>query len=151
MEVIKTRMDEAEEQISDTEDKTIKNNESEKKKRERKVMDHKDRLRELSNLQKYNNIRIIGVPEDEEREKGADGLFKQMIAETSLIWGRTRHQNPGSTENTHEIQQKLTIAKPYHSENHKIHKQGKNPESSKGKKVLNLKGKTHQVHSRSVH
>ena len=48
--------------------------------RERKAMDHKGRLRELSNFFKCNNILIIGVPEDEEREKGA-GLFEQITAE----------------------------------------------------------------------
>lgn len=53
----------------------MKNNEAEKK-RERKVVDHKGRLRELSNLLKCNNIPIIGVPEDKEREKEAEGLFK---------------------------------------------------------------------------
>lgn len=75
MDAIETRMDEAEEWISDIEDKIMKNNEAEKK-RERKVVDHKGRLRELSNLLKCNNIPIIGVPEDKEREKEAEGLFK---------------------------------------------------------------------------
>ena len=32
-------------------------------------MDHEGRRRELSDLLKYNNIHIIGVPEDEEKEK----------------------------------------------------------------------------------
>jgi len=40
----------------------------------------------------------------------------------------------------------------YYSQIHKIHRQGKNPESCKGKtNVLNQDGKTCQVHSRSVH
>jgi len=56
-------MDELEEQFSDTEDKIMENNETEKK-RETKVMDHKGRLRELSNLLKQNNIHIIGVQDD---------------------------------------------------------------------------------------
>ena len=53
-------------------------------------MDHEGRLRELSNLLKFNNIHIIGVPEDEERDKEEEGLFKQIIAEAFLIWGRTQ-------------------------------------------------------------
>ena len=57
----------------------MENNEAEKK-RERKAMDHEGRLRELSNLLQCN-IYIIGVPEDEKKEKGAEGLFKQIIAE----------------------------------------------------------------------
>ena len=44
-------------------------------------MDHKGRPRELSDLLKYSNILIIGVLEDEDREKGEEGLFKKIIAE----------------------------------------------------------------------
>ena len=51
------RMDEAEQQISNIEDKLMENNEE------------------------RNNIRITGVPEDEEREKGVEGLCEQIIVE----------------------------------------------------------------------
>jgi len=51
----------------------MENNEAEKK-RETKVMDQEGRVRELSDLLKWTNIHIIGVPEDGEREKGAEGL-----------------------------------------------------------------------------
>ena len=64
-----TRMDEAEQRISNTEDKFMENNEAEKK-RETKAKDHNLRIRELSDSLKRNNIRFIGVPKDEEREKG---------------------------------------------------------------------------------
>ena len=57
----------------------MENNEAEK--RERKVLDHKVRFRELSNFLKCNNIHIIGVSEDEEGKKGAEGLFEQITAE----------------------------------------------------------------------
>ena len=42
----------------------MENNESEKK-RERKMVDHKYRLRELSDSVKHNNIHIIGISEVE--------------------------------------------------------------------------------------
>ena len=58
----------------------MENDESEKK-RERKLLDHEGRTRELSDSMKWNNIHILGVPE-EEWEKGAEGLFEQTIAET---------------------------------------------------------------------
>ena len=45
----------------------------------------------------------------------------------------------------------MTIDKVYYSQIHKILRQGKNHESSKGKKVLNLEGKIDQVHSRPIH
>ena len=51
-----------------------------KKKKKIKLLDHEGRLRELSNSIKPNNIYIIGIPE-EEQEKRAKGLFKQIIAE----------------------------------------------------------------------
>ena len=49
MDAITMKMNKAEERICDKEDKTMKNNEVEKK-RERKVMNHEGRLRELSNF-----------------------------------------------------------------------------------------------------
>ena len=45
----------------------------------------------------------------------------------------------------------MTTTKAYHSQIHKIHRQEKNPERSKGKEVLNLQGKTDQVGSRPIH
>ena len=62
------RTEEAEERISETEDKIMGNDEAEKK-RERKLLDHEGRIRELSDSMKQNNICNKGVPE-EERERG---------------------------------------------------------------------------------
>ena len=44
-------------------------------------MDHEYRLRELSDSIRHSNIHIIEVPEEEERGRGAKGLFEQIIAE----------------------------------------------------------------------
>ena len=44
-------------------------------------MEYEDGLRELSDSMKYSNIHIIGVQEEEEREKGAETLFQEIIAE----------------------------------------------------------------------
>ena len=77
---LKTKMNEAEERVSDIEDKMMENKEAEKE-RERKLLDHEGRFRELSDSIRGNNIHIIGIPEDEEQEKGAEGLFEQNIAE----------------------------------------------------------------------
>ena len=49
-------------------------------------------FRSLSDAMKYNNIRIIGIPEEEEREKGAEGVLQQIIAENFPDLGnRKRH------------------------------------------------------------
>ena len=50
-------------------------------KRKKKNMDHKNRLRKLSNFIKCSNICIIGVPEKEEKVKRAENLFQEIIAE----------------------------------------------------------------------
>ena len=80
VEAIKMRMNKTQEWICDTEDKIMENNEAEKK-RARKLLNHKGRFRELSDSMEQNNICIIGVPEEEEQEKGAEVLFEQIIAE----------------------------------------------------------------------
>ena len=58
--VITTRMEEAENWMGDIEDKIFKNNGAENK-RERKLLEHEYRHRELSNSIKHTNICIIGV------------------------------------------------------------------------------------------
>ena len=53
----------------------MENNEADQK-RERTIMDHENRLRELSDSIKHNNIGTIGVPE-EERQKRKEGLLEE--------------------------------------------------------------------------
>ena len=50
-------------------------------KREKRLKRNEESLRELWDNLKCTNIRIIGVPEGEEREKGTEKLFKEIIAE----------------------------------------------------------------------
>ena len=76
------------EEAEELEDKLMKNNEADKK-RETRITQHKNRLRELCDSIKRNNICIIVVPE-EEREKGAENLFEEIIAENILFWGRKK-------------------------------------------------------------
>ena len=71
-----------------------------KKKRETKAKKHNLRIREISDSLRRNNIRIIGVPEEEEREIGVEGLCKQIIVESFPNLEKDT-QNPGSTEDPH--------------------------------------------------
>ena len=80
-------MDEAEQRMSTIEDKLIENNKAEKK-REIKAKEHDLRFREISDSLKRNNIRIIGVPEEEEGEKGVEGLCEQIIVDNFPNLGR---------------------------------------------------------------
>ena len=47
----------------------------------KKIQEHDGRIRELSDAIKWNTIHITGIPEEEEREKGAEGVLEQIIAE----------------------------------------------------------------------
>ena len=80
METTTARIEEAEERIGELEDKIMEKEEAEKK-RDKKIQEYEGRIRELSDATKRNNIRIIGIPEEEETEKGAEGVFEQIIVE----------------------------------------------------------------------
>ena len=74
-----TRLEKAEEQISDLGDKIKENNEAEQKRK--RIMELENRLRQFNGSIKCNSIHIIGVPEEEKREKGAENVFEEIIAE----------------------------------------------------------------------
>uniref|UniRef100_A0A9L0T2S7 L1 transposable element RRM domain-containing protein n=1 Tax=Equus caballus TaxID=9796 RepID=A0A9L0T2S7_HORSE len=52
-----------------------------KQKKEKRIRQNENSLRELWDNIKHANIRIIGVPEGEERDKGAEILFEEIIEE----------------------------------------------------------------------
>ncbi|KAF0887421.1 LORF1 protein, partial [Crocuta crocuta] len=80
LEASNARIEEAERRISDLEDTIIEKQEADKK-RDKLIQEQERRIRELSDIVKRNNIRIIGIPEEEERGKGAEGVLEQIIAE----------------------------------------------------------------------
>ena len=49
---------------------------------------NEDSLRDLWDNIKHNNIRIIGVPEGKEREKGPEKVFEEIIVENFLNMGK---------------------------------------------------------------
>ena len=80
LEGINSRITEAEERISNLEDRMVKFTAAEQNK-EKRMKRNEDSLRDLWDNIKRNNIRIIGVPEGEEREKGPEKIFEDMIVE----------------------------------------------------------------------
>ena len=60
--------------------------ETEEKKRQLK--DHEDRLREINNSLRKKNLRLIGVPEGTERDRGPEYVFEQILAENFPNLGR---------------------------------------------------------------
>ena len=59
---------ETEDRISEVEDKMVEINEAERKK-EKRIKKNEDILRDLWGNEEHPNIRIIGVPEEEEKRK----------------------------------------------------------------------------------
>ena len=77
---MEAQINEAEERISDIEDQMTENKEAEQK-RDKQVLDHEGRIREISDTIRRNNIRIFGIPEEEERERGAEGILERITVE----------------------------------------------------------------------
>ena len=82
-----SRITEAEEWISDLEDRMVEFTAAEQNK-EKRIKRNEDSLRDLWENIKRNNIRIIGVPEGEEREKGPQKIFEEIIVENYPNMGK---------------------------------------------------------------
>lgn len=67
LEATNSRIMEAEDWISEIEDRMVDINESERKK-EKRIKRNEDNLRDLQDNMKCSNIRIIGVPEEDKRK-----------------------------------------------------------------------------------
>ena len=80
LEGINSRITEAEERISDLEDKILEKTTAEQNK-EKRMKRIEDSLRDLWDNIKCTNIRIIGVPEEEEKKKWTEKIFEQIIVE----------------------------------------------------------------------
>ena len=57
-------------------------------KREKRLKTNEESLRELWGNVKHTNICIIGVPEGEEREKGTEKIFQEIIAKNFPNMGK---------------------------------------------------------------
>ena len=87
LEGINSRITEAEEQRSDLEDRMVEFTAVEQTK-EKRMKRNQDSLRDLWDNIKRNNIRIIGVPEGEERKKGPEKIFEDIIVENFPNMGK---------------------------------------------------------------
>ena len=77
LEGINNRITEPEEQISDLEDKMVEITAREQNK-EKRMKRIEDSLRDLWDNIKCTDIRIIGVPEEEEKKKGLRKYLKSL-------------------------------------------------------------------------
>ena len=75
-----SRITEAEDRISEVEDRMVETDESERKK-EKRNKGNEDNLRDLWDNVKRPNIRIIGVPEEEDKKKDHEKILEEIIVE----------------------------------------------------------------------
>ena len=87
LEGINSRVTESGEWISDLEERMVEFSAMEQKK-EKRMKRNEDSLRDLWDNIKHNNIRIIGVPEGEEREKVPKKIFEEIIVENFPNMGK---------------------------------------------------------------
>ena len=78
---------EAEDRISEVEDRMVEISEAERKK-EKRIKRNEENLRDLWDNVKHPNIRIIGVPEEEDKEKGHEKILEEIIAENFPKMGK---------------------------------------------------------------
>ena len=74
------RITDTEDRISEVEDRMVEINESERKK-EKRIKRNEDNLGDLQDNIKCSNIRIIGVPEEEDKKKDHEKILEEIIVE----------------------------------------------------------------------
>ena len=84
---INSRITEAEERISDLEDRTVEFTAAEQNK-DKRMKRYEDSITDLWDNIKHTNIHIIGVPEGEEREKEPEKIFEDIILENFPNMGK---------------------------------------------------------------
>ena len=82
-----SRIMEAEDRISEVEDRMVEINEAERKK-EKRIKRNEDNLRDLWDNVKRPNIRIIGVPEEEDRKKDHEKILEETMVENFPKMGK---------------------------------------------------------------
>ena len=78
---------EAEDRISEIEDRMVEINESERK-TEKWIKRNEDNLRDLQGNVKCSNIQIIGVPEEEDKKKDHEKILEEIISENVPKMGK---------------------------------------------------------------
>ena len=87
LERINNRLMEAQERISELENKMVEITAKEQDK-EKRMKRTEDNLRDFWDNTKGTNIRIIGGPEEEEKKKGSEKIFEEIIVENFPNMGK---------------------------------------------------------------
>ena len=78
LQAVKTRMNTAEERINDVEDRIMEITQSGQQ-TENQIKKQESNIRDLWDNIKQANLRIIGIPEGVEKDKGMENIFEEII------------------------------------------------------------------------
>ena len=82
-----SRINVAEDKVSDVENRMMEIYEAEREK-EKRIKRNEDNFRDLWDFVKCPNIRIIGVPEEEDKKKGDEKILEEIIVENFPKMGK---------------------------------------------------------------
>ena len=137
---------EAEDKISEVEDRIVEMNESERKK-EKWIKGNEENLRDLQDSLKHPNIRIIGVPEEEDKKKDHEKILEEVIVENfPKMEKEIITQSPRNPESPKQEKPKAKHPKTHINQINKDQTQRTNIKSSKGK-TNNTQGDSHKDNS----
>uniref|UniRef100_A0A8D1UQV7 L1 transposable element RRM domain-containing protein n=1 Tax=Sus scrofa TaxID=9823 RepID=A0A8D1UQV7_PIG len=80
LKALKSKMNNVEEQISDLEDRIMEITQS-RQQTENQMKKYKSNIRDLQDNIKWANLRIIGILEGEQKEKGIENIFEGILSE----------------------------------------------------------------------
>ena len=147
LEGINNRITEAEEQISELEDKMLEITARELNK-EKRVKRIEDSLRDLWDNIKCTNIRIIGAPEEDEKKKVSEKIFEEIIVENFPNIGKEIvNQVQEAQRVPYRINPRRNTPRHILIKLTKIKYKEKNITSSKGKATKTTQGNPHKVNS----
>ena len=99
-----------------------------------------DNLRDLWDNVKCPNIRVIGVPEAEDKKKDHEKILEEIILENFPKMGKDNHPSPRNPESPKQDKPKAKHPKTHINQINKDQTQRTNIKSSKGKTTNNTQG-----------
>ena len=113
------------------------------RKKEKRIKRNEDNLRDLWDNVKCSNIRIIGIPEEEDKKKGHEKILEEIIGENFPKGEGNSHPSPRNPESPkHE----KTQGKTHINQINKDQTQRTNIKCSK-RKTTNSQGDPHKDNS----
>ena len=141
-----SRIMEAEDRISEVEDRTVEINETGKKK-EKLIKRNEDNLRDLQDNIKCPNIRIIGVPEEEDKKKDHEKILEEIIVENFPKMGKEIITQVQETQSPKQDKPRAKHPKTHINQINKDQTQRTNIKNCKGKTTNNTQGDSHKDNS----